>query len=63
MSIQRRLKHALTVQERKSVANAGLNVKRLTGEDIKPEHWEAFYLAYINTTGAFVTSNLLCLPS
>ena len=39
------------VQERKSVANAGLRVRRLTGEDIKPAHWEAFYQGYINTTG------------
>lgn len=37
-------------QERKSVANAGLKVKRLTGDDIKPAHWEAFYQGYINTT-------------
>ena len=44
------------MQERKSVANAGLNVKRLTGEDIKPEHWDAFYLAYINTTGALLSA-------
>ncbi len=40
------------LQERKSVANAGLTVKKLTGDDIKPEHWEAFYQGYINTTGA-----------
>lgn len=39
------------VQERKSVANAGLRVRRLTGDDIKPAHWEAFYQGYINTTG------------
>lgn len=37
-------------QERKSVANAGLRVRRLTGDDIKPAHWEAFYQGYINTT-------------
>lgn len=39
------------MQERKSVANAGLRVRRLTGDDIKPSHWEAFYQGYINTTG------------
>ena len=39
------------LQERKSVANAGLKVRRLTGDDIKAEHWEAFYQGYINTTG------------
>lgn len=43
--------HNGVVQERKSVANAGLRVRRLTGEDIKPAHWEAFYQGYINTTG------------
>ena len=40
------------LQERKSVASAGLTVRKLTGDDIKPHHWEAFYQGYINTTGA-----------
>ncbi len=39
------------LQERKSVANAGLTVRKLSGDDIKPHHWEAFYQGYINTTG------------
>ncbi len=41
------------LQERKSVASAGLTVRKLTGDDIKPHHWEAFYQGYINTTGAW----------
>lgn len=45
------------MQERKSVANAGLRVRRLTGDDITPAHWESFYQGYINTTGA------ACLPA
>lgn len=54
-------------QERKSVANAGLRVRRLTGDDIKPSHWEAFYQGYINTTDrkwgqAYLTHNFFhCL--
>ena len=42
------------MQERKSVANAGLKVRRLTGDAITPAHWEAFYQGYINTTGCVV---------
>ena len=56
------------VQERKSVANAGLRVRRLTGDDIKPAHWDAFYQGYINTTGLlpsckpFSLGCACCLP-
>eukprot|EP00899_Mesostigma_viride_P012971 jgi/Mesvir1/21675/Mv04096-RA.1 len=37
-------------QERKQVAAAGVTIMQLTGEDIKPRHWDAFYRFYINTT-------------
>lgn len=39
------------MQERKSVASAGLRLRRLSGNDIKPKHWDAFYECYCNTTG------------
>jgi len=47
------LKLVFLLQERKSVASAGLTVRKLTGDVIKPHHWEAFYQGYINTTGAW----------
>lgn len=39
-------------QERRSVAQEGLSLHRLTGADIKSSHWDAFYNFYIHTTGA-----------
>lgn len=39
------------LQERKrATADNGLKVRRLVGADIKPEHWDAFYDFYRNTT-------------
>lgn len=37
-------------QERKKAAAEGLRFLRLTGDDIKPHHWDAFYKFYMNTT-------------
>ncbi|KAK9828957.1 hypothetical protein WJX72_003039 [[Myrmecia] bisecta] len=37
-------------QERKGVANAGLRMQRLTGDDLKAKHWDAFFKFYRNTT-------------
>lgn len=36
-------------QERKKVVSEGLRVRRLTGDDIKSDHWDAFYRFYLNT--------------
>ena len=36
-------------KERKRVAELGLRVERLTGDDLKPQHWNAFYLFYQET--------------
>ena len=41
----------LRSQERKAVASSGLKVRRLTGNDLKPSHWNQFYEFYRNTTG------------
>jgi predicted N-acyltransferase len=38
------------VQERKKAKAEGLRFLRLTGADIKPHHWDAFYKFYRNTT-------------
>lgn len=40
------------LQERRSIAAEGLTLRRLSGEDITPAHWDAFYKFYINTSGA-----------
>ncbi|KAK9828324.1 hypothetical protein WJX74_008746 [Apatococcus lobatus] len=37
-------------QERKHVHNSGLKIERLTGDALKPHHWDAFYGFYINTS-------------
>lgn len=37
-------------QERKKAKAEGLRFLRLTGADIKPHHWDAFYKFYRNTT-------------
>lgn len=39
------------MQERRSLAGEGLDIQRLTGADIQPRHWDAFYQFYMNTTG------------
>jgi len=39
------------VQERKrATADADLRIRQLTGADIKPHHWDAFYSFYLNTS-------------
>lgn len=47
-------------KERASIAAAGLQMRRLSGEDIKPEHWDFFYQCYLATIdrkwgGAYLT--------
>ncbi|CAL8462191.1 g1722 [Coccomyxa elongata] len=37
-------------KERRSIAKEGLSLHRLTGSEIKSQHWDAFYKFYINTT-------------
>ena len=37
------------LQERKSVSKADVTVERLTGDDIKSHHWDAFYEFYRDT--------------
>jgi len=36
-------------RERREVAESGLTIRRLTGRDIEPRHWEAFYDFYLAT--------------
>lgn len=38
-------------QERKSVSATGLELRRLSGEELTPRMWDAFYRFYRNTTG------------
>lgn len=37
-------------KERKEVADSGVDLHTLTGDDLKPEHWDAFYRFYEDTT-------------
>lgn len=37
-------------KERKAAAEAGLTIRRLTGADIEPRHWDAFYEFYTDTS-------------
>jgi uncharacterized protein len=36
-------------KERQKVADAGIRMRALSGDDIKPEHWDAFYRFYTDT--------------
>lgn len=36
-------------RERKTVADSDLTIRTLTGSDIQPRHWDAFYRFYIDT--------------
>ncbi|MEK9661576.1 MAG: GNAT family N-acetyltransferase [Alphaproteobacteria bacterium] len=36
-------------KERREVAEAGITVRALTGDEIEPRHWDAFYRFYIDT--------------
>ena len=38
-------------KERLCLKNNNLKIKKLTGKNIKGEHWDFFYKCYINTTG------------
>ena len=38
-------------KERRTVAEAGLAVRALSGAELQPRHWDAFYRFYRNTTG------------
>ena len=44
-------KRKVIKKERLCLKNNNLVVKKLTGNDIKNEHWEFFYNCYLNTTG------------
>ncbi|MDE2792247.1 MAG: GNAT family N-acetyltransferase [Paracoccaceae bacterium] len=37
-------------KERRSITEAGISMHRFTGDALTPEHWEAFYAFYRNTT-------------
>ncbi|WP_193171598.1 GNAT family N-acetyltransferase, partial [Nisaea nitritireducens] len=37
-------------KERKAAAEAGLTIRKLTGADIEPRHWDAFYRFYTDTS-------------
>ncbi len=40
-----------TIRHERSVANgAGIEISTLTGDDIKPHHWDAFFRFYMNTS-------------
>ena len=36
-------------KERAAVVNSGIELRALTGDDIKPEHWDAFWQFYMDT--------------
>lgn len=38
-------------KEREQVAASGLTMRRLTGAELTPDHWDRFYEFYLNTTG------------
>ena len=44
-------KRKVIKKERLCLKNNNLTVKKLTGNDIKNEHWDFFYNCYLNTTG------------
>jgi len=44
-------KRKVIKKERLCLKNNNLTVKKLTGNDIKNEHWDFFYKCYLNTTG------------
>ena len=37
-------------KERQAVADAGVTIRRLSGDELMPEHWDAFYRFYRSTT-------------
>lgn len=47
-------------KERRAVADSGVRLHTLTGDDLKPEHWDAFHRFYLDTAdrkwgGAYLT--------
>ena len=44
-------KRKVIKKERLCLKDNNLTVKKLTGNDIKKEHWDFFYKCYLNTTG------------
>jgi predicted N-acyltransferase len=44
-------KRKVIKKERLCLKDNNLKVKKLTGDDIKKEHWDFFYKCYLNTTG------------
>nr|WP_152435622.1 GNAT family N-acetyltransferase [Erythrobacter sp. THAF29] len=37
------------LRKERAAAKAGMRIERLTGDDIKPEHWDAFWIFYQDT--------------
>ncbi|NNE59002.1 MAG: N-acetyltransferase [Hellea sp.] len=37
------------IRKERSAAQDGITIKRLTGEDLKAEHWDVFYQCYVDT--------------
>lgn len=44
-------KRKMIRKERETALSAGLTVQRLTGADLRPEHWDAFWTFYQDTGG------------
>ena len=42
-------KRKMIRKERRQVADQGIRVRALSGDDIRPEHWDAFYQFYVDT--------------
>jgi len=42
-------KRKMIRKERRQVSDQGIRVRPLTGDEIKPEHWDAFYQFYVDT--------------
>lgn len=38
------------IRKERKVAQEGITIKRLTGDDLKPEHWDIFWQCYIDTS-------------
>ena len=38
------------IRKERKAAQDGISIKRLRGDDIKPEHWDLFYQCYIDTS-------------
>ncbi|MDE0779421.1 MAG: GNAT family N-acetyltransferase [Alphaproteobacteria bacterium] len=42
-------KRKMIRKERRQVTNQGIRVRALSGDEIQPEHWDAFYKFYVDT--------------